>query len=928
MHSISICSANFRLKLLNRFLSKKEMIQIFSIVILVFINTDSQCQSIKILFDASKAQAAGNADWVIDANSRNLGFSSGPAILNGGNESNAQITPSPAQSGITVSTAETFWSGALSYWAIDCVNRNYIVESLPYNGQITYGNSGNSQDLSNYNVFVVCEPNILFTAAQKTAILNFVQNGGGLFMVADHTISDRNNDGEDSPFIWNDLMTNNSVQSNPFGMSFDLADFSQTTSNIPNLPNDSILHGPAGNVTQVQFAGGTSLTLSPAQNPTVKGVVYKTGSAFGNSNVMCAYARFGNGKVAVIGDSSPCDDGTGDPNDGLFDGYIQDAGGNHRKLIMNMTIWLTTQNSTTPPIADFSGSPLTVCSGQSTTFSDNSTSGNTSYFWNFGSGATPATASTAGPHVVTYTTAGNKTISLSVTNPSGTNSITKSNYITVNGNCSTSDIGVISLLTPTTNNCPTPNSEISVRIQNFSLTALNFATTPVTIDLQATDPALAVLPFNHTISSGSLSAGSTLDVTITPTYSMMLSGNYLFNATTVLSGDINPANDAIPATTILVNSGSQSEIVLLNESMGTVTSTTSILSHETNNGFDNDNLSMSGTADVRITTSSNGYSSASGGANVFFTASGRNFILSGINTTANINTELSFGVLKSVASSDGSDLLIQVSTDGTNYSDLTMPALPLNSSWNYTTLTGTIPSSQNLSIKFTTTSATQYRIDDILLVDHVAQAEICGNSLDDNCNGLVDENCSVTLNLNVLIEGFYQSNGKLAAAIDSVVSPFMCDSITIELHSAANPYSTVYIDKKTIDRFGNGVFTFPSNLLGQTLYIVVRHRNSIQTWSSLPVLFNNLSIAYSFSDNTTKAFGNNLKNLGNGYFAIYSGDVDQNGVVDTSDFSIVENNMQQFLTGYLPSDVTGNKITESSDGSVVENNYGKMISKP
>ena len=45
-------------------------------------------------------------------------------------------------------------------------------------------------------------------------------------------------------------------------------------------------------------------------------------------------------------------------------------------------------------------------------------------------------------------------------------------------------------------------------------------------------------------------------------------------------------------------------------------------------------------------------------------------------------------------------------------------------------------------------------------------------------------------------------------------------------------------------------------------------------------------------------------------------------------YSIVENNMQQFLTGYLPSDVTGNKIAESSDGSVVENNYGKMISKP
>ncbi len=55
---------------------------------------------------------------------------------------------------------------------------------------------------------------------------------------------------------------------------------------------------------------------------------------------MCAYSRFGNGKVAVIGDSSPCDDGSGDLNDQLYDGYISDAAGNHQKLLMNMTIWL------------------------------------------------------------------------------------------------------------------------------------------------------------------------------------------------------------------------------------------------------------------------------------------------------------------------------------------------------------------------------------------------------------------------------------------------------------------------------------------------------------------------------------------------------------------------------------------------------------
>ncbi|MBL0105604.1 MAG: hypothetical protein IPP51_18570 [Bacteroidetes bacterium] len=311
----------------------------------------SYAQTIKILFDATKAEAAGNADWVVDADAHNLGYSSGPAILNNGNESNAQKIPTAAQSGIIASTSETFWNGALSAWGVDCVKKNYVVETLPYNGQITYGNGSNTQDLSNYKVFIVCEPNILFTAAEKTAILNFVQNGGGLIMVSDHDVSDRNNDGEDSPFIWNDLMTNNTVQVNPFGISFDLANFSQTSSNIPSLPTDSILNGPMGAVTQVLWANGTSMTLNTTANPSVKGVVYKTGSAFGSTNVMVAYARFGNGKVAAIGDSSPCDDGTGDSNDALFNGYTQDAGGNHRRLLMNMTIWLATTSSTSPPSA-------------------------------------------------------------------------------------------------------------------------------------------------------------------------------------------------------------------------------------------------------------------------------------------------------------------------------------------------------------------------------------------------------------------------------------------------------------------------------------------------------------------------------------------------------------------------------------------------
>ena len=310
--------------------------------LLLIITLQNQAQ-VKILFDNTKAESVGSADWVIDADTHNLGFSSGPAQAGSGTESNAQRIPTLSQSGITSTTPETYWEGALSYWAIDCVRQGYTVESLPYNVPITYGVTTNVQDLSNYKVFVIDEPNILFTAAEKTAILNFVHNGGGLCMISDHDVSDRNNDGQDSPHIWNDLMTTNSVGANPFGITFDYVNISPTSTNVAALPTNPVLHGTFGNVTKAQWSNGTTMTLSTTANSTVKGLIYNTGaSTTGLTNVMIASSTYGTGKIVAIGDSSIPDDGTGDPNDTLYTGYSVDASGNHRILLMNAIIWLAT----------------------------------------------------------------------------------------------------------------------------------------------------------------------------------------------------------------------------------------------------------------------------------------------------------------------------------------------------------------------------------------------------------------------------------------------------------------------------------------------------------------------------------------------------------------------------------------------------------
>ncbi len=317
-----------------------------SFIAFLIFQFSSQAQ-IKILFDATKAEMAGNAAWVIDADLFNISFSGGPASI-GGNESNPQRFPTPAQSGVIASTTESFWKGGISAWAIDCAKLGYLVETLPYNGQITYGNASNVQDLSNYKMFVLVEPNIQFTTTEKTAIINFVLNGGGLFMIADHNISDRNNDGFDAPLVLNDLVNNNSVAVNPFGIVFDNNNTSNiTSSNVANLPFDPVINGSFGTVSQLKYSQGSSMTINTSINTNAKGLIYTTGSSTtGSTNILFATSTFGSGKIAALGDSSPADDGTGDTNDNLFFGY-SDLAGNHQKLIMNATVWLISTNLTT-----------------------------------------------------------------------------------------------------------------------------------------------------------------------------------------------------------------------------------------------------------------------------------------------------------------------------------------------------------------------------------------------------------------------------------------------------------------------------------------------------------------------------------------------------------------------------------------------------
>ncbi|NVO01222.1 MAG: T9SS type A sorting domain-containing protein [Bacteroidetes bacterium] len=84
-------------------------------------------------------------------------------------------------------------------------------------------------------------------------------------------------------------------------------------------------------------------------------------------------------------------------------------------------------------LPDFTASDTSSCVGNQIVFSDASLCSPALYLWNFGLGATPATAASAGPHTITYNTSGPKTISLTV---NGTITETKTNFININSGVS------------------------------------------------------------------------------------------------------------------------------------------------------------------------------------------------------------------------------------------------------------------------------------------------------------------------------------------------------------------------------------------------------------------------------------------------------------------------------------------------------------
>lgn len=193
----------------------------------------------------------------------------------------------------------------------------------------------------------------------------------------------------------------------------------------------------------------------------------------------------------------------------------------------------------------------------------------------------------------------------------------------------------------------------------------------------------------------------------------------------------------------------------------------------------------------------------------------------------------------------------------------------------------------------------------------------------------VQQLAAKTLNLTALLEGLYNGSGTMLKARNATGDQFTgttADQISIELHNPASYASKLFTaGNVNLSTTGTSSVTIPG-LYNGSYYVTVRHRNSIETTTAAPVSFAGSTINYSF-DAPAKAYGSNLILMaGPGtWYAIYGGDVTQDGSVDTGDMTPVDNDAAAFVAGYVVTDVNGDGSVDTADITIIDNNSAAFV---
>ena len=172
--------------------------------------------------------------------------------------------------------------------------------------------------------------------------------------------------------------------------------------------------------------------------------------------------------------------------------------------------------------------------------------------------------------------------------------------------------------------------------------------------------------------------------------------------------------------------------------------------------------------------------------------------------------------------------------------------------------------------------------------------------------------------ITVAPEGLY-NNGNLKLNIR--------DTVRVELRNSTSPYALVDSAIGVLDSVSLSVQVLFSIAGNGNYYVVVKHRNSIETWSKNPQVFTvGASLIYNFTTAQAQAFGDNMRLKGTKW-VIYSGDVNQDGAVDGTDVGLIDNDASNFVSGYVPTDLNGDGFVDGSDFTIGDNNASNFVGK-
>ncbi len=166
---------------------------------------------------------------------------------------------------------------------------------------------------------------------------------------------------------------------------------------------------------------------------------------------------------------------------------------------------------------------------------------------------------------------------------------------------------------------------------------------------------------------------------------------------------------------------------------------------------------------------------------------------------------------------------------------------------------------------------------------------------------------NLQLNLKVYLEGFWGGTTQVT------------DTVMVYLASSTTPYAYVDTAKVVLSATGTASMNFNRVTTG-SYYIVVNHRNHLETWSKLPQSFvGGTPLSYDFTTAATKAYGDNMKQVGS-VWVLIGGDANRDGSIDAGDIGIFV--VEFGMLGYLRSDFNGDEDVNAADVSIIANNFG------